>query len=48
MFVSKCLIYNIPTLIQIMAWRQPGDKPLSELMMDYFIDAYMRHPAWMG
>ena len=24
---------NIPALLQIMAWRRPGDKPLSELMM---------------
>ena len=24
---------NIPTLLQIMAWRRPGDKPLSEPMM---------------
>ena len=32
-FVPKVLINNIPALIQIMAWRRPGDKPLSELMM---------------
>ena len=25
--------YNIPSLVQIMAWRRPGDKPLSEPMM---------------
>ena len=25
---------NIPALVQIMAWRRPGDKPLSEPMMD--------------
>ena len=24
---------NIPALVQIMAWRRPGDKPLSETMM---------------
>ena len=24
---------NTPALVQIMAWRQPGDKPLSEQMM---------------
>ena len=23
-------------LVQIMAWRRPGDKPLSEPMMDYW------------
>ena len=26
-------IENIPALVQIMAWRHPGDKPLSEPMM---------------
>ena len=29
-FVPKCPINNIPSLIQIMAWRRPGNKPLSE------------------
>ena len=32
-FVPKCSINNIPALVQIMAWRRPGDKQLSELMM---------------
>ena len=32
-FVSKGLIKNIPALVLIMAWRRPGDKPLSEPMM---------------
>ena len=32
-FVPKCPINNIPSLVQIMAWRRPGDKPLSEPMM---------------
>ena len=32
-FVPKGRIHNIPSLVQIMAWRQPGDKPLSEPMM---------------
>ena len=32
-FVPKCQINNIPALVQIMAWRRPGDKPLSEPMM---------------
>ena len=31
-FVPMGLIYNIPTLVQVMAWRRPGDKPLSEPM----------------
>ena len=29
-FVPKGQINNIPALVQIMAWRRPGDKPLSE------------------
>ena len=28
-FVPKYRIKNIPALVQIMAWRRPGDKPLS-------------------
>ena len=32
-FVPKCPINNIPAMVQIMAWRRPGDKPLSEPMM---------------
>ena len=32
-FVSKGLINNIPALVLIMAWRRPGDKPLSESML---------------
>ena len=32
-FVPKGPINNIPALVQIMAWRPPGDKPLSEPMM---------------
>ena len=33
MFVPKGPINNIPALVQIIAWRRPGDKPLSEPMM---------------
>ena len=33
MFVPKGPITNIPALVQMMAWRRPGAKPLSELMM---------------
>ena len=31
--VPKGPINNIPALVQIMAWRRPGDKPLSRPMM---------------
>ena len=39
-FVSKALINNTPTFVQIMAWRRPGDKPLSEQMLARFTDIY--------
>ena len=29
-FVPRGSINNIPAIVQIMAWRRPGDKPLSE------------------
>ena len=32
-FVPRVPIDHIPALVQIMAWCQPGDKPLSETMM---------------
>ena len=32
-YVRKGSIDNTPALVQIMAWRRPGDKPLSEPMM---------------
>ena len=32
-FVPKGLIYNISALVQVMALRRPGDKPLFESMM---------------
>ena len=44
-FVPKGPINNIPALVQIMDWRRPGDKPLSEPMMAGFTDAYMRRPV---
>ena len=32
-FVPKGPINNIPAMVQIMAWRRPGDKPLSKSML---------------
>ena len=32
-FVLKGQINNIPEVVEIMAWRRPGDKPLSQPMM---------------
>ena len=44
-FVPKGSINNIRALVQIMAWRRTGDKPLSEPKMTQLNDAYMRHSA---
>ena len=42
-FVPEGPINNNPALVQIMAWRRSGDKPISEPTLTQFIDAYMRH-----
>ena len=47
-FVPHVRINNTPAFVQIMAWHQPGDKPLSGPMMVYLTDAYMRHSASMS
>ena len=46
-FVPDGPIDNIPALVQIMAWRRLGDKPLFDPMMAY-TDTYMRHSASMS
>ena len=47
-FVPNGPIDNNPALVQIMAWRRIGDKPLSEPMLARFTDAYMRHNGDMS
>ena len=42
-FVPSISIDNKSALVQVMAWRRTGDKPLPESMLTQFIDAYMRH-----
>ena len=42
-FVPRSAINNKPALVQVMAWRRTGDKPLPELMLTQFTDVYMRH-----
>ena len=32
-----------PALVQVMAWRRTGDKPLPEPIRAQFTDTYMRH-----
>ena len=47
-FVHWSPIDNKPALVQVMAWRRRGDKPLPEPMLTQFTDAYMRHSASMS
>ena len=47
-FVPKGLIENKTALVQIMAWRPKGNKPLSEPMLTQFTDAYMWHQGEMS
>ena len=45
--VSNDPINNIPALVQIMAWRRPGDKPLSEpMMVNLLTHIYVTRPQW--
>ena len=39
-FVPRSSNDNKSALVQVMAWRQTGDKPLSEQMLTQFTDAY--------
>ena len=46
-FVPKGPINNIPALIQIMAWRRTGDKPLSEpKMVSLLTHICVTRPQW--
>ena len=42
-FIPRSPIDNKPPLVQVMAWRRIGDKPLPEPMMTLFTGAYMLH-----
>ena len=47
-FVPEGPINNIPTLVQIMAWCRPGDKPLSEPMVVRLLThIYVTRPQWV-
>ena len=48
-FVPKGSINNIPALVQIMAWRRPGDKPLSEgMMVNLPTHICVSRPQWVN
>ena len=47
-FVSTVPIDNIRALVQIMAWRRPGDKPLSEpMMVRLLMHICVTRPQWV-
>ena len=48
-FVPKGPINNIPSLVQIMAWRRWGDKPLSEpMMVSLPTHIFVTRPQWVN
>ena len=48
-FVHKGPMNNIPALVQIMAWRRPGDKPLSEPMVGSLLTHIcVTRPQWVN
>ena len=48
-FVPKGPINNIPSLVQVMAWCKPGDKPLSEPMMVWSLTHIcVTRPQWVN
>ena len=47
--VPKGPINNIPALVQVMAWRRPGDKPLSEpMMVNLLTHICVTRPQWVN
>ena len=48
-FVPRGPINNIPSLVQIMAWCRPGDKPLSEpMMVNSLMHICITLPQWVN
>ena len=48
-FVPKGPINNIPSLVQIMAWRRPGDELLSEpMMLNLPTYIWVTRPQWVN
>ena len=47
--VPKGPINYIPALVQIMAWRRPGDKPLSEpMLVSLLMHVCVTRPQWFN
>ena len=48
-FLPKCPINNNPALVQIMAWRRSGDKPLSKpMMVSLLTHICVTRPQWVN
>ena len=48
-FVARGPINNIPAMVEIMAWRRPGDKPLSEpMMVSLLTHICVAQPQWVN
>ena len=48
-FVNRVRINNIPSLVQVMAWRRPGDKPLFEpMMVSLLTHICVTRPQWVN
>ena len=48
-FAPKGPINNIPALVQIMAWRRPGNKPLSEpMVVSLLMHICVTRPQWVN
>ena len=47
-FVAKGPIDDKSTLVQVMAWRRTGNKPLPEPRLTQSTDAFMRHSGEMN
>ena len=48
-FIAKSPINDIPALVQIMAWRRPGDKPLFEpMMVRLLMYIWVARPQWVN
>ena len=47
--VSRAPVHNIPSLVEIMTWRLPGDKPLSQpMMVSLLTPICVTRPHWVN
>ena len=49
MFIPNGPIHNMPVLVQMMAWRRPGDKPLSvPMVVGLLAHICVTRPQWVN